>query len=240
MKNIDPSKTLGFVIPAMAGIQLYKNAGFRIKSGMTAFALILLCAALWLPGISLATPAPAAVKTILVFGDSLSAGYGIDVTESWPSLLQTELDRTGRGYKIMNASISGETALGGRQRIAKLLEQYHPAIVILELGANDGLRGFSTADIESNLDQILIEINQIRAQTALIGMRLPPNYGEPYITQFKSIFPRLALKRHVPLLPFLLDGVPAEQFQADYLHPSAASQPQIMRNVLQVLKPLLH
>jgi acyl-CoA thioesterase-1 len=175
----------------------------------------------------------------MVFGDSLSAGYGIEVTESWPSLLQIELDRTRSGYKILNASISGETTLGGRQRIAKLLEQYRPAIVILELGANDGLRGFSTADIESNLDEILMQINQIHARTVLIGMKLPPNYGEPYITQFQSMFPRLAAKRRVPLLPFLLDGVPAEQFQADYLHPTAASQPQIMHNVLQVLKPLL-
>ena len=223
----------------MAGIQLYKNAGFRIKFGMTAFALILLSAALWLPGVSLAAPAPVATKNIMVFGDSLSAGYGIEVAEGWPSLLQTELDRTRSGYKILNASISGETTLGGRQRIAKLLEQYHPVIVILELGANDGLRGFSTADIESNLDEILMQINQIHARTALVGMKLPPNYGEPYITQFQSMFPRLAAKRHVPLLPFLLDGVPAEQFQADYLHPTAASQPQIMRNVLQVLTPLL-
>jgi len=197
---------------------------------------LLTCA---LPGVTLAAPTPAAAKNILVFGDSLSAGYGIEVAESWPSLLQTELERTRSGYKIINTSISGETALGGRQRIAKLLEQYHPAIVILELGANDGLRGFSTADIESNLDEILMQINQIHARTTLVGMKLPPNYGEPYITQFQSIFPRLAAKRRVPLLPFLLDGVPAEQFQADYLHPTAASQPQIMRNVLQVLKPLL-
>lgn len=190
-----------------------------------------------LHGVSLAAQTAPVTKNILVFGDSLSAGYGIEVAESWPSLLQTELARSG--YKIVNASISGETALGGRARIAKLLEQYHPAIIILELGANDGLRGFSTADIESNLDEILMQINQIHARTALIGMKLPPNYGEPYITQFQSMYPRLAAKRHVPLLPFLLEGIPAEQFQADYLHPTATSQPQIMHNVLQVLKPLL-
>jgi len=206
---------------------------------MTAFVIILLCATLWPPGVTFAAPAPVTAKNILIFGDSLSAGYGIEVAESWPSLLQAELDRTRSGYKIVNTSISGETALGGRQRIAKLLVQYHPTIVIVELGANDGLRGFSTADIESNLDEILMQINQIHAKTALIGMKLPPNYGEPYITQFQSMYPRLAAKRRVPLLAFLLDGVPAEQFQADYLHPTAASQPQIMRNVLQVLKPLL-
>jgi acyl-CoA thioesterase-1 len=183
--------------------------------------------------------APATQRNILIFGDSLSAGYGLNVTESWPSLLQQELDRSRPGFKILNASISGETSLGGRQRFAKLLEQYHPAIVIVELGSNDGLRGFSTADIEDNLSQILTQINQARAKTLLIGMKLPPNYGEPYITQFQSMFPRLATKHNVSLLPFLLEGVSAEQFQADNLHPAATSQAQIMRNVFQVLKPLL-
>lgn len=183
--------------------------------------------------------APATQRNILIFGDSLSAGYGLDISESWPSLLQQELDRSRPGFKILNASISGETSLGGRQRFAKLLEQYHPAIVIVELGANDGLRGFSTADIEDNLSQILTQTNQARAKTLLIGMKLPPNYGEPYITQFQSMFPRLAAKHSVSLLPFLLEGVSAEQFQADNLHPSASSQAQIMRNVFQALKPLL-
>jgi acyl-CoA thioesterase-1 len=197
---------------------------------------ILLFAAL---GLSLAVQAAPAIKNILIFGDSLSAGYGLDVTESWPGLLQQELDNNRSGFKITNASIGGETALGGRQRINKLLEQYHPTIVIVELGANDGLRGFSTADIEDNLNGILVQINQLRAKTLLIGMKLPPNYGEPYITQFQTLFPRLAAKNRVNLLPFLLEGISADQFQADNLHPSAAAQPQIMRNVLQALKPLL-
>ena len=186
-----------------------------------------------------AKPAPAA-RNILIFGDSLSAGYGLDTNNSWPSLLQQELDQSHANFKILNASISGETSLGGRQRLAKLLEQYHPAIVVVELGANDGLRGFSTADIESNLNDILSQINQVHAKTLLVGMKLPPNYGEPYITQFQSMFPRLAEKHRVTLLPFLLDGVTDNQFQPDNLHPAAASQPQIMRNVLQALKPLLH
>lgn len=181
-----------------------------------------------------------AAKNILIFGDSLSAGFGLDVTASWPYLLQQELDRTRANVKIINASISGETSLGGRQRFAKLAEQYKPAIVIVELGANDGLRGFSTADIESNLNEIILQINQIHAKTVLIGMKLPPNYGEPYISQFQNVFPRLASKHRVSLLPFLLEGVTPEQFQPDNLHPAAASQPQVMRNVLQVLKPLLH
>jgi acyl-CoA thioesterase-1 len=242
MKNIALSKSSGLVIPAKAGTQLYKNAGFRVMPGMTALIYILLIAALWLPGNVQAAPSAKTVqaaKNILVFGDSLSAGYGIDTSDSWPGLLQQELDRSRSGFKVLNASISGETSLGGRLRIAKLLEQYHPAIVIVELGANDGLRGFSTADIESNLNDILVQIKQVSARTLLIGMKLPPNYGEPYITQFQSLFPRLAARHRASLLPYLLEGVTDEQFQSDNLHPAAAAQPQIMRNVLQALKPLL-
>ncbi|MFA6921509.1 MAG: arylesterase [Gallionella sp.] len=207
----------------------------------TALTTLILIAALWLPHAAQAAP-PAAkpvAKNILVFGDSLSAGYGIDLSESWPTLLQQELERSRVNFKILNASISGETSLGGRQRLAKLMEQYQPAIVIVELGANDGLRGFSTADIESNLNEILVLVSQVHAKTLLIGMKLPPNYGEPYITQFQSMFPRLAEKHRVSLLPYLLEGVSADQFQADNMHPAATSQPQVMRNVLQALKPLL-
>ena len=191
---------------------------------------------LWLPQIAQAA-VHVAPKNILVFGDSLSAGYGLELTESWPYLLQQELNHSN--FKVLNASISGETTLGGRQRFARLLEQYHPAIVIVELGANDGLRGFSAADIEDNLNVILEQINQARAKTLLVGMKLPPNYGEPYITQFQNVFPRLAMKHHVSLLPFLLEGVGADQFQADNMHPAASAQPRIMTNVLQALKPLL-
>jgi acyl-CoA thioesterase-1 len=206
---------------------------------LTILQTILLFAALWLPGTTMATPVSQATKNILVFGDSLSAGYGLDVADTWPNLLQLELDRGRSGFKILNASISGETSLGGRQRLAKLLEQYKPSIVIVELGANDGLRGFSTADIESNLNEILVQINQVHIKTLLIGMKLPPNYGEPYITQFQSLFPRLATKHRVILLPYLLEGVSPDQFQADNLHPAAASQARIMNNVLQAIKPLL-
>lgn len=200
----------------------------------------MLCAFLWLPPLHAAPrPVTPAQKTILIFGDSLSAGFGLELSASWPALLQQELDHSRINFKIINASISGETTLGGRQRFAKLLEQYKPAIVIVELGANDGLRGFSTADIETNLNEIILQINQLHAKTLLIGMKLPPNYGEPYISQFQNVFPRLADKHHVSLLPFLLEGVTPDQFQPDNLHPAAVSQPQVMRNVLQVLKPLL-
>ncbi len=198
---------------------------------MTTFVFLLLFALLSLPVMAHAE------KNILVFGDSLSAGYGIDIEESWPYLLQQELDRTG--FKIVNASISGETSLGGRQRLGSLLKQYHPAVVILELGANDGLRGYAITDTEANLEAMLLQISNARAKALLVGMKLPPNYGAPYIAQFQGMFPRLAKKHRIRLLPYLLEGVQADQFQADNLHPDAAAQPQIMKNVLQALKPLL-
>jgi acyl-CoA thioesterase I len=193
---------------------------------------LLLFAALCLPAFAHAE------KNILIFGDSLSAGYGLDIKESWPHLLQQKLDR--QGFKIVNASVSGETSLGGLKRITSLLKQYHPRIVILELGANDGLRGYATADTEKNLDAILLNIGKENAKVLLVGMKLPPNYGAPYIAQFQQMFAMLAKKHRIRLLPYLLEGVKADQFQADNLHPNAAAQPRIMGNVMQALKPLLH
>ncbi len=195
--------------------------------------VILLVVALWLP-----FPAQAA-KNILVFGDSLSAGYGIAVAESWPALLQEELARSHPEYRVVNASISGETTEGGRQRIAAALREHRPAIVIVELGANDGLRGYRIADIESNLGRIIASARDARARVLLVGMRLPPNYGEPYVTQFAKMYPRLAKKYRTRLLPFLFEGIAPEQFQADNLHPTKEAQPQLMRSVLKELKPLL-
>lgn len=192
---------------------------------------LLLLAALCLPAFAHAE------KNILIFGDSLSAGYGLDIAESWPHLLQQKLDR--QGFKIVNASVSGETSLGGLKRITSLLKQYHPKIVILELGANDGLRGYATADTEKNLDAILLNIGKENAKVLLIGMKLPPNYGAPYIAQFQQMFAMLAKKHRIRLLPYLLEGVKADQFQADNLHPVASAQPIIMENVLQTLKPML-
>ena len=196
--------------------------------------IILLVAALWLPC------SAHAEKNILVFGDSLSAGYGIAIAESWSNLLQQELAHSHLKYRVINTSISGETALGGRQRIAGTLQQYHPAIVIVELGANDGLRGFRVADIETNLDEIIRAAKQSRARVLLVGMRLPPNYGESYVMQFAGMYSKLAKKYRIRLLPFLLEGVAPQQFQADNLHPNREAQPQLMRSVLKELKPLLH
>ncbi|MFZ2541991.1 MAG: arylesterase [Gallionella sp.] len=180
-----------------------------------------------------------AAKNILVFGDSLSAGYGIAVEKSWVNLLQQQLKSTHPGFSIVNASISGETAQGGRQRIAQAMKQHRPDIVIVELGVNDGLRGYRQKNTETNLGAIIAQAQRANAKVLLVGMKLPPNYGEPYITQFWNLYPRLAQKYRVRLLPFLLEGVAADQFQPDNLHPAAAAQPKIMRNVLQELQPLL-
>jgi acyl-CoA thioesterase-1 len=196
--------------------------------------VVLLVAALCL------SPCAHASKNIVVFGDSLSAGYGIAIEKTWVSLLQLELQRIQSGYEVVNASISGETTTGGVQRIDKTLGQFRPKIVILELGANDGLRGAPIKDIKANLDRIIERSRRSGAKVLLVGMKLPPNYGKPYTTQFSALFRELASKHGILLLPFLLEGVPPDQFQADNLHPVAAAQQQIMLNVLQELKPLLH
>ncbi|MBI5430016.1 MAG: arylesterase [Nitrosomonadales bacterium] len=200
---------------------------------MTALHFVLLIAALVL------SCSAQAEKNILLFGDSLSAGYGVATENSWGSLLQQELARTQSGFGIVNASVSGETTAGGRQRIDRALDQFRPAIVIVELGANDGLRGASLKDIEANLGYIIQQAKRSGARVLLVGMRLPPNYGPAYTIQFQNIFPSLAEKHRVRLLPFLLEGVAPDQFQPDNLHPTAAAQPHIMGTVLKELKPLL-
>jgi acyl-CoA thioesterase-1 len=196
--------------------------------------IILLFVTLWLP-----LNAQAA-DNILIFGDSLSAGYGIAIDKSWGNLLQQELQRTRSGFDVVNASISGETTTGGRERIAKTLRQFSPKVVIVELGANDGLRGAPVRYIEANLGYIIKQSQRSGARVLLLGMKLPPNYGLAYTTQFSDVYPRLAKKYRIPLLPFMLEGVAADQFQADNLHPIAGAQPLIMHNVIQKLEPLLH
>jgi acyl-CoA thioesterase-1 len=201
------------------------------------FLLAALCLSLNTLGLPLAAHAE---KNILIFGDSLSAGYGIDIEKSWVHLLQQELQRTQSGFSVANASISGETTSSGRERIAQAVKQFRPTIVLVELGANDGLRGTPIKDIEASLSYIIEKSQKSGAKVLLLGMRLPPNYGEPYITQFANMYSRLAKKYHLLLVPFLLKGVAADQFQADNLHPVAAAQQHIMLNVMQELKHLLH
>ena len=198
------------------------------------FRSILLCICCLLPGISAAQQ-----QTILVFGDSLSAAYGMPREAGWVSLLQQELQRNHPEYRIVNASISGETTTGGRQRIASALRQHRPAIVILELGANDGLRGTAVANIEANLNNIIEQSLKAHAKILLLGIQLPPNYGVKYTADFKAIYPKQAQRYNAALVPYFLEKLVPEEFQADNLHPTAAAQTKILLTVLEKLKPLL-
>jgi acyl-CoA thioesterase-1 len=180
-------------------------------------------------------------KTILVFGDSLSSAYGIAVSRGWVALLEERLKRERHDYSVVNASISGETTGGGRVRIRPLLERYQPAIVILELGANDGLRGLPVAQMKHNLASMIEQAQKAGARVVLVGMKLPPNYGREYTSAFEAIFPSLAREHGVALLPFLLEGVAArpELNLPDGIHPNARGTEVVARNVFTALVPLL-
>lgn len=179
--------------------------------------------------------------TILVMGDSLSAGYGIAREKAWPALLEARLKKKGAAYSVINASISGETTEGGRSRLPQLLKEHHPAIVLIALGANDGLRGFSSDLVKKNLLTMVVAAQETGAKVLLIGMKVPPNYGEGYAERFEKAFVSIAKKRDVPLVPFLLAGFAdkREMFQSDGLHPTEAAQPLILETVWSGLAPLL-
>jgi acyl-CoA thioesterase-1 len=176
-----------------------------------------------------------------VFGDSLSAGYGIGQTQSWPSLLGQRLQRDKLPYTVANASISGETSAGGRSRLPAALQQFKPAIVILALGANDGLRGLPVAAMRANLDAMIVAARAVHAEVIVAGIRLPPNYGLDYVRGFEQTYGDLARRHKTGLVPFLLAGFAdrPEAFQPDGLHPTAAFQPSIVDNIWPALQPLL-
>lgn len=201
---------------------------------MFARVTLFICLLLW--GI-----AAEAAQTILIFGDSLSSAYGISRNESWVSLLEQRVHQQKPGYRVINVSISGETTSGGRYRIDKALDEFHPAVVIVELGANDGLRGLPLDEAFANLDAIITACRRHKAKVLLVGMRLPPNYGTAYISKFQKMYEQLALRHRIPLMPFLLEGFAdkAELFQADGLHPTAAAQPLITARLWTHLEPLL-
>ena len=186
-----------------------------------------------------AAAAPAA--TILVYGDSLSAGYGLPPDKGWASLLAGRLGEEGFNYKVANASISGETTLGGKKRIAASLQQHQPAIVVLALGANDGLRGGDLDEMRANLETMVDASRRSGARVLLVGMRLPPNYGAAYTEKFRKIFGEVAASRKVPLVPFLFEGFAEKRdlFQPDTVHPAVAAQPLMLDTVWKGLRPLL-
>lgn len=197
----------------------------------------------WLAVAVMLLPMTAMAKqTILVFGDSLSAAYGIPREAGWASLLDRKLAQEKPAYSIVNVSISGETTSGGLSRIGPTLAENKPAIIILELGANDGLRGLPVDEMRKNLADIIQRCRQAKARVLLVGMRIPPNYGIKYAKEFSEAFPELAKKLKTPLVPFLLDGVAGNPalIQQDGLHPLAQAQTQLLNNIWASLKPMLH
>jgi acyl-CoA thioesterase I len=186
--------------------------------------------------------ARAEAPVILVFGDSLSAGFGLaHVEQGWVELLKTRLNALGYGYQVVNASVSGETTAGGLARLPRALELHHPKIVILELGGNDGLRALPIAQMRANLTQMVELATAAGVKTLLLGMRMPPNYGPEYTEQFAMVFSNLARDRKLPLVPFLLTDIALSPtlLQGDDIHPNAAGQPLLLENVWPTLKPLL-
>jgi len=188
-----------------------------------------------------ARPAATAAPTVLVLGDSLSAEYGIARGTGWVSLLQDRLRKERLDYSVVNASISGETTAGGKTRLPDLLARYKPAVVVIELGANDALRGFSLQATEANLRGILAAARQAGAGVVLVGMRIPPNYGQDYTERFFGLYSKLAGEYRVGLVPFFLDKVVTrpEWFQDDRFHPTSAAQATLLDNVWPQLQPLL-
>lgn len=198
----------------------------------------MLCLALLLP---LRASAAAAPRTILLLGDSLAAAHNIELQASWPALLEKRLADMRPAWRLVNASISGETTSSGQTRLPGLLKQYRPALVILELGANDGLRGLPLAEISANLAAMIAQCRDAGAKVLLLGIELPVNYGPRYRDGLRGIYADLARQDHAALLPFLLQGIALDPslMQSDGLHPTAAAQPRVLDNVWAVLAPMI-
>ncbi|MGB0958451.1 MAG: arylesterase [Litorivicinus sp.] len=195
------------------------------------FFLISLC--LW---VSAAQAAP-----VLVYGDSLSAAYGLEEEQGWAWLLKSRLESNGDERGVINLSVSGETSGGGLARFPAALERYEPSVVILELGANDGLRGLSPQRMQSNLARMIEAAQAIDAEVLLLGMRLPPSYGRRYVERFEATYPALAQQYGVALMPFMLEPLALDEslFQDDRLHPTAEGQPLLLEAIWPYLAPLL-
>jgi acyl-CoA thioesterase-1 len=179
---------------------------------------------------------------ILVFGDSISAGYGLPhIDKGWVALLQAKLHEEGYGASVINASVSGETTAGGLERLPRALAIHHPGIVILELGGNDGLRALPISAMRDNLASMIKLARAHGAQVLLLGIRIPPNYGPQYTEQFDSSYDLLGRELHLPVLPFLFDGIALVpgMMQDDGIHPAEGAQPRLLANVWPLVKPLL-
>ena len=183
----------------------------------------------------------AAPPTILVFGDSISAAYGIRVEEGWVALLQKRLAKQGYGYRVVNASVSGETTGGGASRLARALELQKPVIVVVELGGNDGLRGLPLVEVRKNLETMADQAHDAGVRMVVLGMRIPPNYGQQYTERFHALFGDVAQRYSLPYVPFLLEGVAFNDklMQHDGIHPTAEAQSRLLDAVWVALEPLL-
>ncbi len=188
-------------------------------------------------GTALAANAP----TVVVFGDSLSAGYGIDVDQSWTALLQTRLESQGYEHRVVNASISGETTEGGKTRIGTALENFHPDLVILELGGNDGLRGFPTNVMKDNIRTIIQTTQNHGAEIVILGIRIPTNYGPRYTQAFEGVYRELAAELEIPWIEFFMEGIALNDdlMQDDGIHPNAEAQPLLLDNAWPIIRDAL-
>ncbi|WP_236631621.1 arylesterase [Endozoicomonas numazuensis] len=184
----------------------------------------------------------AAEKTLLVYGDSLSAAYGIEINQGWVYLLQQKMQQTNPDWKVVNVSISGETTAGGLSRLQPTLDKYQPDLMLLELGANDGLRGTSLNSTKQNLEKMIQMAQAKKIKTVLFEMQIPPNYGPLYTRKFTQTFQELGKTYNLTVVPFFLDGVAgnSDLNQPDGIHPAAKAQPKLLENVWPTLKPLLN
>lgn len=223
-----------------------------MRSGYAGVRLPLQCAIGWLLLLSLLAapafaqaakpaPAPAAARTVLVMGDSLSAAYGLSASQGWVALTAERIAQSRPGWRVVNASISGETTAGGASRIDAELKRHRPAVVVIELGANDGLRGLPLAQSRANLERMIKASQAAGAKVLLVGMRMPPNYGRDYTQGFERNFAELSRQHKTAFLPFLLEPIATDRgaFQADNLHPVAAAQPRLRDHVWGALAPML-
>ncbi len=183
----------------------------------------------------------AAAGTVLIVGDSISAGFGLDTSKGWVALLAQRLKKEGFDDNVVNASISGDTSAGGLARLPAVLAAHKPDVVVIELGGNDGLRGQPPAQLQQNLASMIDQSRAGGAKVLLLGMQLPPNYGPRYTKAFTEVYSLLAKEKNVPLVPFFLEGVGGhpELMQADQLHPAVGAQGKLLENVWPTLKPLL-
>ncbi|MCP1572279.1 acyl-CoA thioesterase-1 [Herbaspirillum rubrisubalbicans] len=226
---------------AEAGIQGNRARWSGIGSAPTALGKGLLRLLLGLALVLAATSAYSAPKNLLVLGDSLSAEYGLQRGSGWTTLLQQRLQQDKSGFQVVNASISGDTTIGGRNRLPALMTQHKPAVLVIELGANDALRGLPLKTSQDNLQAMIDLAREQKAKVLLVGMQIPPNYGPDYTRRFAAMYQDLAKANKLALVPFFFEGIAADlsQFQADRIHPNEQAQPRLLDNVWPYLKPLL-